>query len=101
MPTASSERGFGFRKAKRYNDCPENQIFDMRHQNALALCLLVISAVSLLVIPWWAALLLFLICYCVAGVITLKVAVGKVGRCKGFSRERARMLYRAAITRNL
>jgi|HubBroStandDraft_6_1064221.scaffolds.fasta_scaffold3198727_1 hypothetical protein len=72
----------------------------MRHQNALALCLLVISAVSLLFIPWWAALLLFLVGYCVAGVITLKVAVGKVERCTGLSRERARLLYRAALTGN-
>jgi len=72
----------------------------MRHQNALALCLLVISAVSLLFVPWWVALLLFLVSYCVAGAITLKVAIGKVERCTGLSRERASLLYRAALTGN-
>ena len=72
----------------------------MRHENTLALCLLVISAISLLFIPWWAALLLFLVGYRVAGAVTLNVAVGKVERCTGLSRERARLVYRAAITGN-
>jgi ABC-type transport system involved in cytochrome bd biosynthesis fused ATPase/permease subunit len=72
----------------------------MRHENTLALCLLIISVVALLFIPWWAALLLFLIGYCVVGAVTLNVAVGKVERCTGLSRERARQLYRAAITGN-
>jgi hypothetical protein len=70
----------------------------VRHQNALALCLLLISLVSLLFIPWWAALLLFLVSYCVVGAVTLNVAVRKVERCTGLSRERSRLLYRAAIT---
>lgn len=72
----------------------------MRHQNVLALCLLLISLVALLFIPWWAALLLFLIGYFVVGAVTLYIAVGKVERCTGLSPERARLLYRAAITGN-
>src|SRR5215469_12119211 len=84
--TSNAQRDIGFRLGDH----------DMRHQNALALFLLVISALSLLFIPWWAAVLLFLVSYCVAAAITLKVAVRKVERCTGLTRERARLLYRAA-----
>ncbi len=56
------------------------------------ICLIVVSAVSLFFVPWWAALALFAIGYCVLGYLTSRHAM------TGLAYPRAKVFYRAAIT---
>src|SRR5260221_7275884 len=62
------------------------------------ICLIVVCAVSLFFIPWWASLALFATGYCVLGYLTYLHAIKMVRTLTGLPAARTRALYSAAIT---
>lgn len=62
------------------------------------ICLIVVCAVSLFFVPWWATLILFAIGYCVLGYLTYQHAIKTVRIMTGMTYPNAQRLYRAAIT---
>jgi hypothetical protein len=60
--------------------------------------LIVVSAVSLFFVPWWASLVLFAIGYCVLEYLTYRHVIKTVRTMTDLAYPRAQRLYHAAMT---
>jgi hypothetical protein len=66
----------------------------------LLICLIVVCAVSLFFVPWWASLGLFVAGYCIVGYLTYLNAIRAVRKLTGVNFNRANKLYKAATSGN-